>query len=126
MVSMSSYMLNDEDAINDVNPFVTHDFSLPGGVRQMNEFENFSELATTASVPVSVDERSVFCDFGLCGDQIKPVTRDIIIHPKRNIDTGFTCIPKKKSVVREVRVPYFGFFLCALVTLLILFYSGRR
>jgi hypothetical protein len=25
-----------------------------------------------------------------------------------------------------VRVPYFGFFLCALVTLLILFYSGRR
>jgi hypothetical protein len=45
MVSMSSYMLNDEDAINDVNPFVTHDFSLPGGVRQMNEFENFSELA---------------------------------------------------------------------------------
>ena len=36
-------MLNDEDAINDVNPFVTHDFSLPGGMRQTGEFENFSE-----------------------------------------------------------------------------------
>ena len=92
---MSSYMLNDEDAINDVNPFVTHDFSLPGGMRQTGEFENFSELKKTVCKPVSVDDRSVFCDFGLCNDQLKPVVRDIIIQPKRNIDTGFTCPSKK-------------------------------
>ncbi len=34
-------MLDDEDAINDVNPFVTHDFSLPGSVRQTGDFASF-------------------------------------------------------------------------------------
>ena len=33
---MSKIMLNDEDAINDVNPFVKHDFSLPGSVRPVS------------------------------------------------------------------------------------------
>ena len=123
---MSSYTLNDEDAINDVNPFVTHDFSLPGGMRQTGEFENFSELKKTVCKPVSVDDRSVFCDFGLCNDQLKPVVRDIIIQPKRNIDTGFTCPSKKKKVVKkEMRIPYFGIFLCVLFILLIVLYSGR-
>ena len=60
---MSSYMLNNEDAINDVNPFVTYDFSLPGGVRQAGDFENFSEMNKTVCKPVSVDDRSVFCYF---------------------------------------------------------------
>jgi hypothetical protein len=121
-------MLNDEDAINDVNPFVTRDFSLPGGVRQMNEFENFSEMVDhQMSKPVTVDERSVFCDFGLCRDQIKPTVSDVVIKPKRNIDTGFTCPPKRKAV-KEVRrrVPFFGIFLCLLLIVLIVLYSGRR
>ena len=42
---MSEFMLNDEDAINDVNPFVQRDFSLPGGVRQTGNFEDFQEEA---------------------------------------------------------------------------------
>jgi hypothetical protein len=41
---MSEYMLNDDDAINDVNPFVTHDFSLPGGVRETGDFADFVEM----------------------------------------------------------------------------------
>jgi len=82
---MSSYMLNDEDAINDVNPFVTHDFSLPGGVRQMSEFENFSELKKNVSKPVSVDDRSVFCEFGLCNDQLKPLVREGVITTQKGI-----------------------------------------
>ena len=123
---MSSYMLNNEDAINDVNPFVTYDFSLPGGVRQAGDFENFSEMNKTVCKPVSVDDRSVFCDFGLCDYQLKPVVRDIVIQPKRNIDTGFTCPPKKKKVMKkEMRIPYFGIFLCVLFILLIVLYSGR-
>ena len=40
---MSKIMLNDEDAINDVNPFVKHDFSLPGSVRQTGGFDNFTK-----------------------------------------------------------------------------------
>jgi hypothetical protein len=34
-------MLDDEYAIDDVNPFVQHDFSLPGGVRQTGDFMIF-------------------------------------------------------------------------------------
>ncbi len=122
---MSEFMLNDEDAINDVNPFVQRDFSLPGGVRQMSEFENFSELKKTISKPVSVDDRSVFCEFGLCDDQLKPVVREGVIHPKRNIDTGFTCPSKKENVVKKRRRPYFGMFLCMLVIFLLVSYSRR-
>ena len=40
-------MLNDEDAINDVNPFVQRDFSLPGGVRQTGNFEDFQEVGVS-------------------------------------------------------------------------------
>ena len=41
---MSEFMLNDEAAIDDINPFVQHDFSLPGGVRQTGNFEDFQEV----------------------------------------------------------------------------------
>ena len=44
-------MLNDEDAINDVNPFVSHDFSLPGGVRQTGNFEDFTEMRNEPGIP---------------------------------------------------------------------------
>src|SRR6056300_1136231 len=63
---MSEYMLNDDDAINDVNPFVTHDFSLPGGVRETGDFADFVEMEKTVQIPVK--EKSVFCSTGLCKD----------------------------------------------------------
>jgi len=48
---MSEFMLNDEDAINDVNPFVQRDFSLPGGVRQTGNFEDFQEVPKNGGYP---------------------------------------------------------------------------
>jgi hypothetical protein len=56
---MSKFMLSDDDAINDVNPFVTHDFSLPGGVRQTGNFEDFVEVKKVNDLGVM--EKSVFC-----------------------------------------------------------------
>ena len=41
---MSEFMLSDQDTIDDVNPFVSRDFSLPGGVRQTGDFEDFEEV----------------------------------------------------------------------------------
>ena len=38
---MSNFMLSDEDSINDVNPFVTRDFSLPGGRETDGRFCGF-------------------------------------------------------------------------------------
>jgi hypothetical protein len=123
-------MLNDNDAIDDVNPFVTHDFSLPGGVRQSGEFESFSAtIEPTTCTSVHTDDRSVYCDFGLCSTQESPEVFDRTVHPRRNIDPGFTCHPSKTSVkvgvAKNKRLPLFGMFLIVLFILLILLYSGR-
>ena len=117
---MSKFMLNDEDAINDVNPFVKQDFSLPGSVGRTGSFDNFSKTPTGEGI-VGADE-SVYCSYALCETADKPTTTFTTIHPRRNIDTGFTCNSDQKSkvgVASEGRIPYFGVFLIALFIALV-------
>jgi hypothetical protein len=116
-------MLNDDDAINDVNPFVTHDFSLPGGVRQTGNFEDFVEVKPKI-LPIQV--KSVFCNTGLCANETEPCLIDKKVHPRRNIDYGFTR-PKKEVIVgvSNKSIPYFWIFLALLVLTLVLLYVKR-
>lgn len=58
---MSVYMLDDRNVINDVNPYVAYDFSLPGTTRKTFEFSDFSER---------IEEKGVF----LQGKNSKGVT----------------------------------------------------
>ena len=122
-------MLNDEDAINDVNPFVTHDFSLPGGVRQTGNFADFIEVKKVSDL--GVVEKSVFCSTGLCEDQTEPRVMRKKVRPHRNIDCGFTNTNTKseqQSVVVGVsnkRIPYFWIFLVILILTLVLLYVRR-
>ena len=88
-------MLNDEDAINDVNPFVEHDFFPPGGVRQTDNFSNFSEIKTEPLI--YKEERSPFCDYSLCEERTSDCYLSRPLHPRRNIDTGFTQDSKMKT-----------------------------
>ena len=120
---MSKFMLNDDDAINDVNPFVTHDFSLPGGVRQTGNFEDFVEVKPK-TLPIEV--KSVFCNTGLCADETEPCLIEKKVHPRRNIDYGFTR-PKKEVIVgvSNKSIPYFWIFLIILVLTLVLLYVRR-
>lgn len=123
---MSKFMLSDEDAINDVNPFVTHDFSLPGSVRQSGGFDNFSNVS--GSEGLSEPSESVYCSIGSCETQTKPVNVFSAIHPRRNIDTGFVCDTPEKmkvGVAKQTRVPYFGIFLIALFIILALSFVRR-
>jgi hypothetical protein len=121
---MSKYMLNDEDAINDVNPFVTHDFSLPGGVRQTGGFNDFVEMKPPLQVPVV--EKSVFCGTGLCKEETEPCLIKKKVHPRRNVDCGFTRPTKKVTVgVSNQSVPYFWIFLVALLIVLGLLFVRR-
>ncbi|ADQ91066.1 hypothetical protein MpV1_143 [Micromonas sp. RCC1109 virus MpV1] len=121
---MSEYMLNDDDAINDVNPFVTHDFSLPGGVRETGDFADFVEMEKTVQFPVN--EKSVFCSAGLCKDETKPCLIDKKVRPQRNIDYGFTRQTKKVKVgVSNKSVPYFWIFLGILIIALVLLFLRR-
>ncbi len=122
-------MLNDEDAINDVNPFVTHDFSLPGGVRQTGDFEDFSEMRNEPGIPEQ--ERSVYCDYGLCKESTSECSLSRPLHPRRNIDTGFTKNDRtfiQKVVVGVSNNPKFsiiGASILLLAILLIVYYIRR-
>lgn len=98
---MSRYMLCDDATINDINPFVVHDFSLPGGVRQTPEFANhttdvgakkqgsitYENLSPICDVAKTSGDRTVdFCTGGR--EPACPLGRPV--HPRRNIDYGFT------------------------------------
>ena len=123
---MSKYMLNDEDAINDVNPFVKPEFSLPGSVRQSGGFDNFSN--TSISQNTFETGESVYCSFASCETQDKPTNVFGTIHPRRNIDTGVACDASahiKVGVAKQVHVPYFGIFLIAMFITLVLSYARR-
>lgn len=117
---MSKFMLNDQDAINDVNPFVKHDFSLPGSVRQTGDFDNFSKSPTGEGI-IGADE-SVYCSYALCETAEKPTNVFKDIHPRRNIDTGFNCKEDDKvkvGVAKEEQIPYFGIFLVTIFIALV-------
>ena len=96
---MSKYMLNDEDAINDINPFVMHDFSLPGGVRQSGNFDDYKEIAEDTEIPEA--EKSVYCDYGLCKDESVSCSLSGPLQPQRNIDPGFTGLLKSISLIED-------------------------
>ena len=117
---MSKFMLNDQDAINDVNPFVKHEFSLPGSVRQTGDFDNFSKSPAGEGI-IGADE-SVYCSYALCETAEKPTTVFKNIHPRRNIDTGFNCDEAEKvkvGVAKGEQIPYFGVFLITIFIALV-------
>jgi len=96
---MSSYMLSDQDTIDDINPFVVRDFSLPGGVRQTPDFADhakdvhgkkdieYTRLSPICDVAKTSGDRTV--DFCTGGRQPGCPLRTPL-HPRRNIDYGFT------------------------------------
>jgi hypothetical protein len=130
---MSKYMLNDEDAINDVNPFVTYDFSLPGGVRQTGNFEDFTEIRSEPGI--ENQKRSVYCDYGLCKESTSKCSLSRPLHPRRNIDVGFTkndrtFTQKVEKVVvgvaKNPKMSVVGVSIILLAITLILYYARRR
>lgn len=114
-------MLNDEDAMNDVNPFVLRDFSLPGSVRQTGRFSDFQEVPPSVGLPDK--EKSVYCSYGLCADEKKPCRLGKEVQPRRNIDRGVTCGGQKDVKVgvssHESTYWYVVLFLILLVAVLV-------
>ena len=124
-------MLNDEDAIDDVNPFVSRDFSLPGGVRQTGDFEDFTEIRSENGIPAP--ERSVYCDYSLCAESTSECSLSRPVHPRRNIDRGFVNNDRKFKVPQVVvgvannpKMSIVGASICLLAISLILYYARRR
>ena len=118
---MSTFMLNDEAAIDDVNPFVLHDFSLPGGVRQTGKFEDFQEVPKSKGIPEPT--KSVFCDLALCEDEKTPCDIDKTLHPRRNIDYGLVCGKPKNKIkigVSNRKIPWRLILIAVLIVLILL------
>ena len=122
-------MLDDEDAINDVNPFVSHDFSLPGGVRQTGNFEDFTEIKQEPGIPDQT--RSVYCDYGLCAESKGGCSLSRPLYPRRNIDMGYTRNDRtfiQRAVIGVAKNPelsMIGALICLATIAVILYYITR-
>lgn len=112
---MSRYMLCDDATINDVNPFVVHDFSLPGGVRQTPEFADHSKDMGGKSHGIVYEKLSPVCDIAatmgdrtvdFCkGGREPPCPLGREVHPRRNIDYGFTRdVPNPRETQTQTQV----------------------
>lgn len=127
---MSVYMLDDDMAINQVNPYVMRDFSLPGTVRR-NERSLVYPKAEEGVAQFEVEEESPICsraktagdltiDYCTKKDSLCPMSRPF--YPERNIDTGFT--RPQKVLVEKVnerrRLPMWALPLLVLIVLILL------
>lgn len=97
---MSKHMLSDSNTINDFNPFVQGEFSLPGASRKPQEFDRHPLPRQVEEDPFA-SEQSVMCDYGITAgsktiDMCRPtaphcpLSRPLV--PGRNIDRGFTAL----------------------------------
>lgn len=91
-------MLSDSNTINDFNPYVMGDFSLPGASRKPQEFDRHPLPQQMASDPFAA-RSSVMCEYGITAgdktiDMCRPGTPNCPLSrpfvPGRNIDRGFT------------------------------------
>ena len=96
---MSKFMLDDDAAIDGVNPYTTFDFSLPGTSR--NPESKDSIVTNSKGVhfrePLTDEIEPRVCG---CGNPECSLSRPLI--PGRNIDKGFT--NPNKSVHNDVEV----------------------
>lgn len=123
-------MLTDEEAIDKVNPFVTHDFSPPGSVRQSGGYDNFTEIRSESGI--QEPKISVYCEYGLCAESTSKCSLDRPLIPRRNIDTGFTK-QRKRGIIEKVTVgvsnrPEFsviGSSICVIAIVLSVYHARR-
>lgn len=120
---MSVYMLDDDMAINQMNPYVTKDFSLPGTVRR-NERSAAYPKAEEPLAQFEIEESPFYSRGMTTTDLTKkeplcPMSRPF--YPERNIDTGFTR-PQKVLVekVNQRRIPLWVLPLAILIVLILL------
>jgi len=133
-------MLCDDATINDINPFVVHDFSLPGGVRQTPEFGDYKkDVHVTKDIEVptlspicqmartSGDRTVDFCT----GGRQPPCPLNRPVHPRRNIDYGWTrqgkpstaTVTASESVMKKVESN--GFIIFIILTVLVVSFVRR-
>jgi hypothetical protein len=77
--------------------------------------DDFQEVNKGTGLPA--DRKSVFCETNACKDETEPCIILKGVHPRRNIDTGFTCKEKKRlkvGISNKSKMSYIGLFLVIL------------
>lgn len=104
---MSKYMLSDEDTMNDINPYVERDFSVPGYRRNPN-LVSFEDPVDDDVSEFPVYEKSPACDTvsktvgRIMGPGKNCAYRPLYeFHPRRNIDDGEVLWLKEKQLQKE-------------------------
>jgi len=136
-------MLSDENTINDVNPYVVGgEMSLPGTVRQIGHFADFTREVRPEGYGVPEQERSPMCDVAttaghrtieLCRPRKPNCALKRPLHPKRNLDLGYTSgrarmspSPRKKiamEIVKNNPMKVSWLVILTLVVILILLFA---
>lgn len=101
-------MLCDDATINDLNPYVVRDFSLPGGIRQIPDFANHTKDVVRDTSEIAREKLSPICDIAstsgdrtvdFCtGGREPPCPLKRPLEPRRNIDYGWTRNGEGKKV----------------------------
>ncbi len=128
---MSEYMLDDYNQINDINPFVVKDFSLPGTWSEPYKFAPHKEVVeeeaqwdtpykSPACSMIALGDKTVsFCN---PGEPNCPMSRPLV--PEQLFDPGmWNYYPKKKVVKKDweinwVRIALVVFFVLILLSFL--------
>ena len=129
---MSKYMLDDQRTIDDVNPFVQDDFSLPGTWSDPYEFAPYKP--EEESVVIDKETKDPLCDImGTLGDRTIetcnprkpncPMSRPLV--PERLIDPGMWTYQKKEVPVEEKEDMTLYYMLALIVILFATSYALR-
>jgi hypothetical protein len=119
---MSKFMINDEALINDINPFVEFDFSLPGAWSKPPQYGVLSRQ--TQDKETDSDPTSPICNFGItAGDRTVDMCRrppencplNRMWEPQRLWDPEFYVPP----VVQSAPIPTVSTFAKELVHILV-------
>jgi hypothetical protein len=130
---MSEYMLDDYNQINDINPFVVKDFSLPGTwsdpykfAPHKEELDSVAQWDTPYKSPscsmVALGDKTVsFCN---PGEPNCPMSRPLV--PEQLFDPGmWNYYPKKKVVKKEEGINWVLIALVVFFVLILLSFLRR-
>lgn len=127
---MSKFMINDEALINDINPFVEFDFSLPGAWSKPPQYGVLSRQ--TPDKETDSDPKSPICNFGItAGDRTVDMCRrppedcplNRMWEPQRLWDPEFYVPPVTESATPPVGVSTFGKELVHILMVLLILYA---
>lgn len=124
---MSRYMLSDENTINDINPFVVSDFSLPGGWSEPQPYidNTVDSKVYIASEGIVAGDRTI--DSVMAIKPNCPMSRPL--EPIRSYDSDIVKVPAKvigvatSSLSNASKSPDFLLYIALFIVLMLIFTS---